>query len=616
MAAFVMLAYLLSTLLFQGMVPILLLSAWSLAGLANARKPNLPLQGLEISGFDWSKIEPSANLQWTSCYESYECARLLVPLDWTNSSNPNFAAVALTRVPAVVPRNDSTFAGSILINPGGPGGSGIDEVIWSGYGVRDEIVDNPGKQHWEIVGWDPRGVHHTTPGLTCFGSDWDRQIWQYRDWAVGQLGSNDHALDIKWATHESLANLCAESKIGKFEDDANMHQFVSTALTARDMVAIVDALQAEQKSLSSSIQSANHVLQQPVRPEKPALLNYWGWSYGTYLGNTFASMFPNRVGRIILDGNVDPIDYTATGWLSNLYDNNKNLHWFYYSCFHAGKKCAFFDSNTTSLSDLEKKMHTLLNRLRNNPLAVAHNGSADLVTYDDMANLIHGAAYAPRYFWPDVAQVAQDLLNNNGTSIIKYLKSLQIPQSPNTNTPTSPDDHKSLVLNNETLPYPPDYSGGLEGAISILCGDGESLNGLTKHDWKQRFSQLNNQSAIAGPFWAAIPFMCQHWPSSLRPADQNRFKGPFQSRLADYDERASPLLFIGNTADPVTPLRNAIGNSRHHEGSRVLTQDSPGHCAGPVNPSTCTFEVIRSFFANGTLPEIGKVCTIDGSPWD
>src|SRR5690348_3623942 len=62
----------------------------------------------------------------------------------------------------------------------------------------------------------------------------------------------------------------------------------------------------------------------------------------------FASMFPHRVGRMILDGNVDPIDYTATGWLSNLFDNNKNLHWFYYDCFHAGPKCAFFAEGTMS----------------------------------------------------------------------------------------------------------------------------------------------------------------------------------------------------------------------------------------------------------------------------
>jgi len=514
-----------------------------------------------------------------------------------------------------VPFHDPTFGGTILINPGGPGGSGVDEVIWGGYGIRDNIVDST-KKHYEILGFDPRGVHHTTPAVSCFGSNWDRKVWQYRNWAVGQLDSSEHALNVKWATYESLANLCAQSATGRFDDGTNMHQYVSTALTAQDMLSIVDALQEEQKSHSkarSAGDSYQHVMSES---QKPALLNYWGFSYGTYLGNTFASMFPDRIGRMVLDGNVDPVDYAATGWLSNLFDHNKNLHWFYYACFQARHKCALFDAETKSLFDLERKMIKLLERLQEDPLPVVHQGAADLVTHADIANLIHGAAYAPLYFWPDVAQVAHDLLNGNGTSIVKYLKNLQIPQGPEPTNPEPPHEPEGIKLLNDSLPYPPDFPGGLEGAISILCGDGEPLNSLTKQDWQLRLSYLKNQSLIAGPFWAAIPFACQHWHSTLRPAQRNRFTGPFRSRLADYDDRGSPLLFIGSTADPVTPLRNAIANSKHHEGSRVLIQDSAGHCAGPVNPSQCTFEVIRRFFANGTLPEADKVCAIDRQPWD
>lgn len=564
----------------------------------------------EITGFNWSEIEPTSSLRWTKCHESYECARLSVPLDWTDLENPHKVALALTRVPAAVPITDPTFAGSILINPGGPGGSGTDEVLWSGFGVRDNIVDSSDK-HFEIVSWDPRGVHHTTPKLTCSQSDWERDIWQYRNWAVGQLGLSDSAFDVKWATFESFANLCNQSAVGKFEDGTNMHQFVSTALTAHDMVAIIDALQVEHNGARMSAQD-EQVQVSIKQKSEPALLNFWGWSYGTYLGNTFASMFPERIGHMVLDGNVDPVDYTATGWLSNLFDNDKNLHWFYYSCFQAGTKCALFDADTKTLFDVQKKVEQLLDSFKGNPLAVVHDGAADVVTYADPTNLVHGAAYAPRYFWPEVAQIMHDLMNGNGTSIVKYLKNLQIPQSPD---PIKPEPPYDALRDNQTLPYPPDYSGGLEGAVSILCGDGEPLTHLTKNDWAVRISQLQNQSSIAGPFWAAIPFACQHWPAELRPAERNRFTGPFLSRLADYDDKASPILFIGNTADPVTPLRNALKNSRDHEGSRVLIQDSPGHCAGPVNPSNCTFGVIPNFFGNGTMPEISKVCSGSPIPW-
>lgn len=569
------------------------------------------LRPAEITGFNWSSIEPTTHLDWHECYESFQCARLQVPLDWTNSSNVNTVSLALARVPATVPYDDPSFGGTILLNPGGPGGSGVDEVIWGGYGIRDSIVDSADK-HFEVLSWDPRGIHHTTPTVTCFGTDWDRETWQYRNWAVGSLDSSENALDVKWAAYESLSDLCVQSKRGQFEDGTNMHQYTSTALTARDMVAIIDALQEEHLTQSKP-RTPHQDRQRPLAQEKmPALLNYWGFSYGTFLGNTFASMFPHRIGRMILDGNVDPQDYVQTGWLSNLFDNPKNLHWFYYGCFHAGRRCALYDPTMKDLFDIEHKVNRLLERLYHNPLPVVHDGAADLVTYTDLANLMHGAAYAPYYFWPDVAQAAEDLIHYNGTSIIKYLHNLDIPQGPG---PTDPVDDNQR-RHNVTKPYPPEYPGGLEAAISVLCGDGDSINSLTKQDWQQRISYLKNQSLIAGPFWAAIPFACSHWSTTLRPAERNRFKGPFGSKIEDYDQRASPLLFIGNTADPVTPLRNAIANSRSHEGSAVLTQDTPGHCSGPVNPSQCTFQAIRAFFANGSLPKPGTVCYGDKTPWE
>lgn len=339
----------------------------------------------EITGFNWSQIHPHPFLQWHKCYESFECARLQVPLDWNNRSNPNTVAIAVTRLPAVVPRDDHTFGKSILLNPGGPGGSGVDEVLWHGFKIRDTIVDSPDR-HFEIIGFDPRGVHHTTPSVLCFGDDWLRQVWLYRNWASGQLGSSKWCLNFKWAAYKSLADMCETTNSDQLGDGLNMHQFVSTALTARDMLAIVDALQAE----SLKYPKGHHTDQIAAATKtEPDLLQYWGFSYGTFLGNTFASMFPNRVGKLILDGNVDPYDYAATGWLKNLFDSNKNLHWFYYSCFHAREKCALYDSNTTSLFDIERKVLHVLEELYQNPVAVATDG-ADIVTYYDLTNLFFG----------------------------------------------------------------------------------------------------------------------------------------------------------------------------------------------------------------------------------
>lgn len=363
--------------------------ALSLAAWSSDHKARPSNDVKEITGFNWTQIQPSPSLRWHACYESFECARLQVPLDWNDASNSRTAAIAVIRLPAVVPRDDPTFGKSILLNPGGPGGSGVDQLVWDGHKIRDTIVDSPDK-HFEIIGFDPRGVHYTTPSVSCFGNDWLRQVWLYRNWAAGQLGSSDYCFNFKWAAYESLAALCEAQNVDQLDDGVNMHQFVSTALTARDMLAIVDSLQAE-----SSKSERGNGGQVSINPEQePDLLQYWGFSYGTFLGNTFASMFPNRVGKLILDGNVDPYDYAATGWLKNLFDSNKNLHWFYYSCFHAGKKCVLFDSNTRSLFDIQAKVLSLFKRLQDNPIAITHDGAADIVTYYDVTNLFHGGKYS------------------------------------------------------------------------------------------------------------------------------------------------------------------------------------------------------------------------------
>ena len=357
---------------------------------------------------------------------------------------------------------------------------------------------------------------------------------------------------------------------------------------------------------------------------KLPLLNYWGYSYGSYLGNTFASMFPYRVGRMILDGVVDAPDYTATGWTSNLQDNDKVWLKFFEWCFEAGSKCALYNSHVKSPNDLAFQLDQFIDHLMDNPLPIVYNDNIYLFTYFDLASQMHYASYGPHQVWPLLALGLSALLQGDAASFITTIASTDSPSS----FPSFPPHPFHLPplsynfldpFNNRSVPYPPGYPHSFEASAAILCGDGTDITVTSpKSSYYSYLQLLKSQSRLIGPIWAQITLMCRHWPRSQRPSDRNRFTGPWSTKFSQYqqDGRASPLLFIGNTADPVTPLRNAFKMASQHEGARVLVQDAPGHCSGTNIPSECTWGVIRRFYNDGEMPVHGSVCGVDWKPWD
>jgi pimeloyl-ACP methyl ester carboxylesterase len=573
--------------------------------------------------FDWAAINPSKELKYHKCYGSFECARLEVPLDWSNSSNPNTAAIAITRLPAVTDISHESFGGTIVLNPGGPSGSGVSIVVMSGQSLQ-WVVDS--EKHFEILSFDPRGVQFTTPTLNCFQNPEVRATLTLLGAGAGSLESNDNALDTKWSIEKSLAQLCAQTNNGRFEDGTNIRQFVSTALVAQDMIAIVDQVEAHrQKALKAQRRSSQQQTAVVAEADsEPALLNYWGLSYGTYLGNTFASMFPHRIGRMILDGVVDAPDYAAGGWSTNLQDNNKTWGKFFEYCYGAGSRCLLMSPSVRSEVDLKDKVEAFLAELQHNPLPLVQDGNAYVLTYLNMKVIIHTLLYAPIQYWAMLATLLRAMMERNAEQVVSVFSQFSEVQAATVNRHFSPTLPTIPMLpplwgsaSAHSTSIPGIYHWQPEAAVSILCGDSDfALTSRTKPDYLEYLALLESQSPLVGSVWAEITLPCIHWPKTSRPSDANRFTGPFRSNLSDYDPRASPLLFIGNTADPVTPLRNAHKMSLEHEGSVVFTQDMPGHCAGAGNPSKCVFGVVSAFFANGTLPKPGLVCDALLKPWD
>lgn len=247
--------------------------------------------------FDWESITPTRDLRYHDCYGVFKCARLKVPLDWNRSNQSscagpsNWAAIAITTLPATVAKDDPSYGGPVLINPGGPGGSGTEMALITGPYLQ-AILD--GERHYEIVGFDPRGNGYSTPTADCFENEFNRAADTLRKEGLPPIMSSAEALNINYQASKGHAELCAEAG----PDSIFAH--MSTASVARDMLEFVeqdDALKRKSTNTSAS--------------DGLPRLQYIGLSYGTVLGNTFVSMFPGRVERIVLDGVADADDFIS-----------------------------------------------------------------------------------------------------------------------------------------------------------------------------------------------------------------------------------------------------------------------------------------------------------------
>lgn len=256
--------------------------------------------------FDWSSITPEPDLSWHDCYGGvYRCARLEVPYDYENSTDTRTMAVALQMLPAAVPADDPAHGGSIFINPGGPGHPGTEFVMTTGQHLQ-LTFDKQGERHYDIIGWDPRGVGETTPKIKCLDGLFDRDAFYTEQRGTHAYEMNRNNVGYLLASYESLVAKCqwqAETT------GLDIWEYVSTALVVEDLVRMVDKL--EENRAPVKCKRGLDARQSNDTETGPARLQYYGVSYGSVIGQFFASMHPERVGRIVIDGIVDVEDYLA-----------------------------------------------------------------------------------------------------------------------------------------------------------------------------------------------------------------------------------------------------------------------------------------------------------------
>ncbi|KAH7087049.1 TAP-like protein-domain-containing protein [Paraphoma chrysanthemicola] len=527
--------------------------------------------------FEWShnQVEPSENLEFRRCFDHF------------NGTHPGeTVSIAITKLPARVPVDDPRYGGPILINPGGPGGPGALFTLMIGRSLQNiadsheqvEVASSDAK-YYDILGFDPRGIGETEPRAYCIADRAASWTWTLREASEGILGSSDAALGRLWSMTHAWGASCKQAVDA--EEGPDIKQYMTTASVARDMLEIVEKHAAYVTRKVESLQPRQRGCRKPqaalIKPSE-AKLQYWGFSYGTYLGSTFASMYPDRVGLAILDGVVSSYDYNHALGNGSLTDNAKAMNSFNTWCANAGEKvCCLATANSTA-DDIQVRVDTIVNSLYHNPIPLNSPNGPDILTYSDIKGLLFSSCYSPRAMFPLVAQILAEVEVGHGGIIDGWhsLPSLHCPKDGE--TPVT--DYSSTVA-----------------TYAILCSDGIDETNTTMDEFEQYWQLLEHMSPTAGGIWAMLRMRCLAWKIKA----QYKFKGAFGGNTSH------PILFISNTADPVTPLRSGRIMHELFPNSGLLTIDIAGHCSiSDVN--LCTLAHVKAYFQTGVLPKENTLC--------
>lgn len=446
--------------------------------------------------FDWGSIAPSNKLEFHPCLDELQCARLVLPLDWLNETKRDTVTIAILKVPAVVSQDDPSYAGPMFTNPGGPGGSGVDYVLSAGRRLQ-AFLDIPGKKHYDLVSFDPRGVGRSEPLTDCFpASTLGRSAGLLEGLASGSLDMSPASFAYGLMAAKALGKRCERV----IED---LLPYVNTPSVARDMVAMVDLFDELRKKEAAQHQDTGAQLE--LRSEnKPSgdvpRLQYIGFSYGTILGNYFASLFPERVGRVMLDGVCNADDYaTGPGWLTNTGDSDRMLELFFEGCFDAGSEiCKLRQPDDKSALDISKRVLAWIESLDMEPImATTPDGDVDLfLRSSDMRILIALNLYLADYTFYTLSLLFSEALNGNTVPIAAaVLKAYAVPAL-----------SEGCVTGNDTVVDAKTTMA--EANAAILCSDGDDVSDKNSTYWRNYMEKQLSQSSLFGGLWTSVRMSC------------------------------------------------------------------------------------------------------------
>lgn len=475
-------------------------------------------------------------ITWEGCGDvkgrPVECSTITVPMDQFNATN---SGDKVFTIPLIRMRGKDATQ-NLLLNPGGPGGSGFEFLHRRG----DQLSTIVG-EGFHLLSFDPRGINSSTPTATCYPDlETRRALSDVRDQRVVE----DSAEAYAFATN--LVRACADMM-------GEHGAYVNTPQTAADMNSILDAVGQED-------------------------MVYWGFSYGTLLGQTYAGLFPERSKRVIIDGVVNQFNwYNDLTETEPFTDTERVFDGFLEECLKAGDNCTL-SSLGNSKEELFDKILGLADSIYDEPLSVYVNNTAwgTLDYFSIISNAIFPALYKPA-MWYDVADRLANLLQGNATAaFLDYGKG-----------------------NNPWQRY-------IDGNYFVTINDGKSGKKYWPSDratvLKDFIEPVANSSLFAaGGFGLEGFYVKQQWTIP---------------HTHDYVPKlgvktAHPLLILSTTYDPVCPLVSARTAQKSFADSQIVEVKGYGHCSVAVT-SNCIAKHVRNFLYNGTLPDSYTQCEVDG----
>ncbi|HEY2878701.1 alpha/beta hydrolase [Nocardioides sp.] len=452
-------------------------------------------------------------LDWSGCGDN-ECARLTVPLDYRKPDGPTIRLYVL-KVPA-----SGSRIGSLVVNPGGPGAAGSSYAAGRGTYFGDPLLE-----HFDIIGFDPRGTGQSSPVECLDDHDFNEYLSSDPD------PTTPAEIEEFRRQRQRLARGCAA-------ESGALAGHVSTVEAARDM----DILRA--------------ALGDPR-------MNYLGASYGTELGATYAQLFPQRVGRFVLDGAVDPSLGTRAAALQQAAGFQRALDAYAANCVQSGVGCFL----GRSVAEVQQTISSVLDRISHQPLPTSDGRelTAGNAFYGIAATLYN------RSYWILLSSGLRSALGGDGSLLMKLADAYAERNADGTF-----------------------QSNFLEAFYDISCVD--DPYSIPYREVPSQLPAFEKASPVFGRVYAWGLTACD----GFTPRTDE--KTP-----VIHAPGAQPIVVVGTTRDPATPYRWAVALARQLDSGVLVSRNGDGH-TGYHQGNACVDRAVEGYLVSGIVPKDRLSC--------